>query len=45
MKEIRLLSTPDLSDISDSSEYSRILIDNFSKIGGFAIENRKVINE
>ncbi|MCR5686336.1 MAG: hypothetical protein K6G81_13145 [Lachnospiraceae bacterium] len=45
MKEIRLLSTPELSKIGDSSEYSKILIDNFSKIGEFAIENRKIINE
>lgn len=45
MKKIRLLSTPDLSRIGDSSEYSRTLIANFSKIGEYAVENRKIINE
>ena len=45
MKEIRLLSTPDLNDIKDPDEFGRILAENFSKIGKLAIENRKIIND
>jgi len=45
MKKIRLLSTPDLSNITNADEYSRLLVDNFSKIGEMAKENRKVIDE
>ena len=45
MKEIRLLSTPDLNDIKDPDEFERILIENFQKIGELAVENRKVIND
>jgi len=45
MKEIRLLSTPDLDKITNADEYSRLLVDNFSKIGEMARENRKVIDE
>ena len=45
MREIRLLSTPDLNDIKDPDEFGRILKDNFSRIGKLAIENRKIINE
>ena len=33
MKEIRLLSTPDLNDINDPDEFGRILAENFAKIG------------
>ena len=45
MREIRLLSTPDLNDINDADEYGQILVENFSKIGQLAIENRKIIND
>lgn len=45
MKEIRLLSTPDLNDIKNPDEFGRILAENFSKIGKLAIENRKIIND
>ena len=45
MKEIRLLSTPDLNDIKDPDEFGRILAENFSKIGKLATENRKIIND
>ncbi len=45
MKEIRLLSTPDLNDIKDPDEFGRILTENFAKIGKLAIENRKIIND
>lgn len=45
MREIRLLSTPDLNNINDADEYGQILVENFSKIGKLAIENRKVIND
>ncbi len=33
MKEIRLLSTPDLNDIKDADEFGQILTEKFSKIG------------
>lgn len=29
MREIRLLSTPDLNDINDADEYGQILVENF----------------
>ena len=45
MREIRLLSTPDLYDIKDADDFERILIENFQKIGEMAVENRKVIND
>ena len=45
MREIRLLSTPDLNDINNADEYERVLIENFSRIGELATENRKVIND
>lgn len=44
MKEIRMLSTPDLSNIENADDYGRILIDNFSRIGSLASENRKLID-
>lgn len=44
MKEIRLLSTPDLSTITEADEYGEILIRNFSKIGELGRENRKLID-
>ena len=44
MKEIRLLSTPDLSAIDNADDYCRILIENFSKIGTLAAENRGFID-
>ncbi len=43
MKEIRLLSTPDLGKIENADDYGRILIENFSKIGKLAAENREFI--
>ena len=33
MKEIRLLSTPNLNEVADAEEYSQVLIRNFSRIG------------
>lgn len=45
MKEIRLLSTPDLSTIENENDYSKILVQNFSKIGQLAAENRNIINK
>ncbi len=33
MKEIRMLSTPDLNTIDNADDYGKILIENFSKIG------------
>lgn len=45
MKEIRLLSTPGLDEIEDAGEYGHILVENFSKIGKLAAENRRIINE
>ncbi|MBR4157457.1 MAG: HD domain-containing protein [Oscillospiraceae bacterium] len=44
MKEIRLLSTPNLNEVADAEEYSQVLIRNFSRIGELASENRKVID-
>ncbi len=44
MKEIRMLSTPDLSKIENADDYGRILIENFSKIGMLASENRQLID-
>ena len=45
MKKIRVLSTPDLSQMEDAGEYSRILLDNFSLIGQLAAQNRLLIDE
>ncbi|MBR5115582.1 MAG: hypothetical protein IK096_00820, partial [Lachnospiraceae bacterium] len=45
MKEIRLLSTPDLQDIRDANDYSSILVRNFSRIGELAVENRKLVDD
>ena len=45
MKQIRVLSTPALEDISDSNQYGAVLKENFSKIGVLARENGAVINE
>lgn len=45
MKKIRMLSTPPLKDIKSADEYSRVLVENFSKIGEMARENRRVIDE
>ncbi len=44
MREIRLLSTPDLRDIQSADDYSRVLVNNFSRIGELAEENRKLID-
>lgn len=44
MKEIRLLSTPDLSAIENADDFGRVLIENFSKIGMLAAENRGLID-
>ncbi|MCR5638600.1 MAG: hypothetical protein K6F97_07150, partial [Lachnospiraceae bacterium] len=45
MKEIRMLSTPNLYEIKDADEYSGVLVDNFSKIGRLAAQNRTIIND
>ena len=45
MQVIRALSTPNLELIDDAGEYSRILLDNFSRIGKLASENRIIINQ
>ena len=45
MKKVRLLSTPDLDQITDAEEYSKLLLHNFSLIGMMAAENRKVIDQ
>ena len=45
MKKVRLLSTPDLDQITDAEEYSKVLLHNFSLIGMMAAENRKVIDQ
>ncbi len=45
MREIRLLSTPDLGDISDADEYGDVLAKNFTKIGELASKNRVVVND
>lgn len=44
MKEIRMLSTPDLNTIDNADDYGKILIENFSKIGTLAAENRGFID-
>jgi HD-GYP domain-containing protein (c-di-GMP phosphodiesterase class II) len=44
MKEIRMLSTPDLDAIDNADDYGKILIENFSKIGELAAENREFID-
>ena len=45
MKKVRLLSTPDLDQITDAEGYSKLLLHNFSLIGMMAAENRKVIDQ
>ncbi len=45
MKEIRLLSTPNLDEIKDADEYGNVLVENFSKIGELASENRSIIDD
>ena len=44
MKKIRVLSTPDLNMIKNADDYSQILIENFSRIGELAAENRELID-
>ncbi len=44
MKEIRLLSSPDLSAVDNADDYGRILVENFSKIGKLAAENCEFID-
>ena len=44
MKKIREFSTPDMNVIENEDDYSRILIENFSRIGELAAENRKMID-
>ena len=36
MQKVRLLSTPSLDDIQEADDYSRLLLDNFQKIGEYA---------
>ena len=45
LKEIRLLSTPNLDEIKDADEYGHILVENFSRIGKLATENRRIVND
>ena len=45
MQKVRLLSTPSLDDIQEADDYSRLLLDNFQKIGEYALENRRMLDE
>ena len=38
MKKVRLLSTPDLDQITDAEGYSKLLLHNFSPIGMMAAD-------
>ncbi|MBO4337090.1 MAG: hypothetical protein J5842_03365 [Lachnospiraceae bacterium] len=44
MEEIRRLSTPALDNINDADGYSRLLRDNFTKIGELAAINREFLD-
>ena len=44
MQKVRLLSTPSLDDIQEADDYSRLLLDNFQKIGEYALENRRMLD-
>ncbi|MCR5339405.1 MAG: hypothetical protein K6E75_12705 [Lachnospiraceae bacterium] len=44
MEEIRRLSTPSLDNIKDADGYSRLLRDNFTKIGELAALNREFLD-
>ena len=43
MKEIRLLSTLALENVTSEEDYGKILIDHFRQIGAMAAENRKTV--
>ena len=45
MREIRLLSTPGLSDIESGEDYSKVLLSNFRTIGKMAETNRIVVDD
>ena len=45
MQKVRLLSTPSLDDIKEADDYSRLLLENFRKIGEYALENRRMLDE
>lgn len=45
MQKVRLLSTPSLDDINEADDYSRLLLENFRKIGEYALENRRMLDE
>lgn len=43
--DIRYLSAPGFDEIDSPGEYSKVLYHNFEKIGEYASENRKFLNE
>lgn len=45
MQKVRLLSTPSLDDIQEADDYSQLLLENFQKIGEYASENRRMLDE
>ncbi|MBQ6966940.1 MAG: hypothetical protein IJP84_03450 [Lachnospiraceae bacterium] len=45
MDRIRQLSTPSLEGVKDSSSYSRLLRENFVRIGVLAAENRTILDK
>ena len=45
MKQVRSLSTPSLDSISTANDYSRVLLENFKRIGLLAKENREVVEK
>ena len=45
MRKVRLLSAPSCDDIKRAEDYSRLLLENFQKIGEYAVENRKMLDE
>ncbi len=44
MKKVRLLSTPSLEDVGMAEDYSRMLLENFRKIGEYAGKNREMLD-
>ena len=45
MRKTRLLSTPSLEDIGIAEDYSRLLLQNFRKIGEYAAQNRVMLDK
>ena len=45
MDRIRQLSTPSLEGVKDSSSYSKLLRENFVRIGVLAVENRTILDK